>query len=58
MNEQFLGCYSAQGFIIPTAEAGFVLSEQIALLDCQSARGGVIINDPFIIPTAEQQGSG
>ena len=53
-----MGCYSAQGFIIPTAEAGFVLSEQITLLDLLVGKGGFIITDPFIIPTAEQQGSG
>ena len=53
-----LGCYSAQGVIIPTAEAGFVLSEQITLLDLPVGKGGFIITDPFIIPTAEQQGSG
>ena len=53
-----LGCYSAQGVIIPTAEAGLVLPEQITLLDLPVGEGGFIITDPFIIPTAEQQGSG
>ena len=53
------GCYSALGFITPTAEADFALPEQITLLDLPVGKGGgVIIADPFIIPTAVQQGSG
>ena len=42
-----LGCYSAQGFIIPTAEAGFVLSEQITLLDLPVGKGGVYYYRPL-----------
>ena len=53
-----LRCYSPLGFIIPTAEAGFALSKQITLLDLPVGKGGFIIADPFIIPTAVQQGSG
>ena len=53
-----LGCYSSLGFIIPTAEAGFALPEQITLLDLPVGKGGFIIADPFIIATAVQQGSG
>ena len=47
-----LGCYSALGFIIPTADAGFALPEQITLLDLPVGKGGFIIADPFITPTA------
>ena len=53
-----LRCYSALGFIIPTAEAGVAFPEQITLLDLPVGKGGFIIADPFIIPTAVQQGSG
>ena len=49
MNEQFLGCYSAQGFIIPTAEAGFVLSGQITLLALPVGKGeGLLLPTPLL----------
>ena len=57
MNEQLLlqdaadfllGCYYAKGFIIPNAGAGFVLSEQITLLDLPVGKRGLLLPTPLL----------
>ena len=41
-------CYSPLGFIIPTAEAGFVLSEQNPLLGLAAGKGGILLLTPLL----------